>query len=200
MKPNFQTVIFGLVVCLLVLGLSACQTSNDSGVQAAREPVPSKAPPAPPDSVNTINGADREFVLQAEKSNIQERVLGRMAEEKSQNGGVRKYGKMVVTDHNNASQKLVDIMEKNGIAQPRTLTEERSDAVDKMQGMSGDAFDREFVNMMVQEHQKSVNAFRLEVETAQNPDVRNYAKNMVPTLERHLKDAQDLQSGMSLKQ
>ena len=189
-----------MVVCLLVLGLSACQKSNDSSVQASREPVPSKAPPAPLDSVNTINGADREFILQAEQSNIQERVLGRMAEEKSQHGGVRKYGKMVATDHNNALQKLVDIMEKNGIGQPGTLTEERSDAVDKMQGMSGDAFDREFVNMMVQEHQKSVNAFRLEVETAQNPDVRNYAKNMVPTLERHLKDAQDLQSGMSLKQ
>jgi putative membrane protein len=162
--------------------------------------VPSKAPPAPLDSVNTINGADREFILQAEDSNIQERVLGRMAEEKSQNGGVRKYGKMVAVDHNNALQKLVVIMEKNGIAEPGTLPEERKDAVDKLQGLSGEAFDREFVNLMVQDHQKSINAFREEVETAQNADVRNYAKNMLPTLERHLKDAQDLQKGMSAKQ
>src|SRR5262245_37582907 len=118
MKPNLYTLTFGLFACLLVLGLSGCQTNNDNSVHAAREPGPSKAPPAPLDSVNTINGADREFIIQAEKINIQQRVLGRMAEEKSQNGAVRKYGKMMSTDNNNALQKLVGLMDKYGMAQP----------------------------------------------------------------------------------
>ena len=193
MKPNLYTLTFGLCACLLVPGLSGCQTSNDNSVQAAREPVPSKAPT---DSVNTINGADREFIIQDLKSNIQERVLGRMAEEKSQNGAVRKYGKMIAADHNNALKKLVELMERNGIAQPRTLPEAKSDAVDKLQGLSDNAFDQEFVNLMVQTHEKSVSAFRQEIEKAQNPEVRDYAKSMLPMLERHLKDAQDLQNGM----
>jgi putative membrane protein len=107
---------------------------------------------------------------------------------------------MMAGDHDNALQQLVELMEKNGIAQPKTLTEERTDAVDKMQGLSGGAFDREFVNVMVQDHQKAVGAFRQEVDIAQNADVRDYAKNMLPMLERHLKDARDLQNEINAKQ
>jgi len=197
MKPNLYTLAFGLFACLLVLGLPGCQTSNDNSVHAAREPVPSKAPP---DSGNTINGADREFIISDLKSNIQERVLGRMAEEKSQNGGVRQYGKMIAADHNSALKKLVELMENNGIAQPKTLPEVKSDAVDKLQGLSGNAFDREFLNVMVQTHEKSVSAFRQEIEKAQNTEVRDYAKSMLPMLERHLNDAQDLQKEIGEKQ
>jgi putative membrane protein len=112
---------------------------------------------------------------------------------------VQDYGKMLVNDHNDALQKLVDLMKKNGIPQPKGLPEERSEAVKKMQGLSGAAFDREFVNMMVTDHQKAVDAFRHAAATAQNVDVRDYAKSMLPTLEKHLKDAQDLQHKIGAK-
>jgi putative membrane protein len=190
MKSNLHTLTLGLFVCGAAFGLTACQTTNDDSVHAAREPVPSKAPPP---SVNTINGADREFIIEAEKSNIQERVLGRMAEERAQNTDVKDYGKMMARDHNNALQNLVELMDKYGIAQPKTLPEDRTDAISRLQSLSGDAFDREFISVMVQDHQKAINTFRQKAETAENTDVRDYAKNMLPALERHLQDAQDLQ-------
>lgn len=174
----------------LTFGLAGCQRNGDN-VQAAREPdMPAAKAPS---NTNTLTVADKDFVMQAEKDNIQERVLGRMAEEKSQNSDVKDYGKMLVRDHNNALQKLVDLMEKNGIPQPKGLPEERNEAVEKVQGLSGAAFDKEFVNMMVADHEKAVDTFRHEAATAQNPDVRDYAKNVLPTLEKHLKDAQELQ-------
>jgi putative membrane protein len=137
--------------------------------------------------------------LQAEKDSIQERVLGRMAQEQSQNDAVKDYGKMLVKDHSAALQKLVDLMNKNGMQQPKGLPEERSEAVKKLQGVSGPAFDKEFMNMMVKDHQKAVDEFRHAAATAQNAEVRDYAKNTLPTLEKHLKDAQDLQSKLGSK-
>ena len=122
-----------------------------------------------------------------------------MAHEQSQNSAVRDYGKALVKDHNDALQKLVDLMKKNGIPQPKGLPEERSEAVKKMQGLSGAAFDREFVNLMVTDHQKAVDTFRHVAATAQNADVRDYAKSVLPTLEKHLKDAQDLQHKIGAK-
>ena len=77
-------------------------------------------------------------------------------------------------------------MEKNGIPQPKGLPEERNEAVEKVQGLSGAAFDKEFVNMMVADHEKAVDTFRHEAATAQNPDVRDYAKNVLPTLREAL--------------
>ncbi len=166
-------------------------------MQAAREPeMPASKSPA---ATNTITGADKDFVLQAEKDGIQERVLGRMAQEQSQNDAVKDYGKMLVKDHSDALQKLVDLMNKNGMQQPKGLPEERSEAVKKLQGLSGPGFDKEFVNMMVKDHQKAVDEFRHVAATAQNADVRDYAKNTLPTLEKHLKDAQDLQSKLGSK-
>jgi putative membrane protein len=117
-----------------------------------------------------------------------------MAQEKSQNSAVKDYGKMLVKDHNDALEKLVDLMNKKGMSQPKGLPRgTRSEAVKKMQGLSGAAFDQEFVNLMIKDHQKAVDTFRHEAATAQNAEVRDYGKNMLPTLDKQLKDAQDLQ-------
>jgi putative membrane protein len=183
MSNRFHALIFGLLTALATFGLAACQ-QNDN-VQAAREPS---------STANAITGADRNFVLQAEKDNIQERVLGRMAEERAQNSDVKDYGKMLVQDHNAALQKLVALMNKNGMPQPSGMPEERSEAINMLQGMSGASFDKEFMSMMVQDHQKAVSTFEREESTAQNSDVRDYAKSVLPILEKHLKDAQELQS------
>ena len=179
-----------IVSLAFTFGLAACQREGDN-VQAAREPGTSAA--KAPSNANTLTGADKDFVMKPKKATFQERVLGRMAEEKSQNSDVKDYGKMLVKDHNDALQKLVDLMNKNGLPQPKGLPEERNEPVNKMQGLSGPAFDKEFVNMMVADHQKAVDAFRHEAATAQNPDVRDYANKVLPTLEKHLKEARDLQ-------
>jgi putative membrane protein len=194
MYKRLYTLILTLGLC--TLGLAGCERSGDN-VQAAREPeMPASKSPA---AANTISGADKDFILQAEKDGIQERVLGRMAQEQSQNDAVKDYGKMLVKDHNDALKSLVDLMNKNGMPQPKGLPEERSEAVKKLQGLSGAAFDKEFVNMMVMDHQKAINEFRHEAATAQNADVRDYAKDVLPTLEKHLKDAQDLQGKLGSK-
>jgi putative membrane protein len=174
-KTHRYTVTLGLILCLVAFGLSG----------ATRAATP-----------NTLSGADRDFILKAEKADIQERVLGRMAEEKSQNIDIKSYGKMVARDHNEDLEKLVDLMIKDGMGQPKTLPEERSEVVKKMQGLSGTAFDREFLNMMVQDHKKAIEVFKDAADTSPNAGVRDYAKNAIPMLERHLKDAQELQNKM----
>lgn len=184
MRNRFHGLIFGLLTTVATFGLAGCQQGNDN-VQAAREPS---------STANTITGSDRNFVMQSVKDNIQERALGRMAEERSQNADVKDYGKMLVKDHNNALEKLVEVMNKNGMPQPRGLPEVKSEAMNKVESLSGPSFDKEFMSMMVEDHQKAVDTFRREQNSAQNPDVRDYAKNVLPTLETHLKDAQEIQS------
>jgi putative membrane protein len=148
--------------------------------------------------VNVINGADRAFIVAAQKGSIQQRALGRMAEEKSQNSRVRNFGRMIARDHNNVLQTLDELMHKNDIAEPRDLPEDRAEAVQQMKGLSGEVFDREFLNVVVEDHHKAVAAFRNEADSGQNAQLREYAQNLLPMLEKHLQEAQDLQNQINV--
>ena len=49
---------------------------------------------------------------------------------------------------------------------------------------------------MVQDHDKAIKEFKDAADSSSNAGVRDYAKNAIPTLEKHLKDAQELQNKM----
>ncbi|HLH30225.1 MAG TPA: DUF4142 domain-containing protein, partial [Terriglobia bacterium] len=66
--------------------------------------------------------------------------------------------------------------------------------LNRMAGLSGPEFDREFINAMVADHQKAVAQFRDHIGIVQDSDVKKYAEDLLPKLEMHLEKAQRLQS------
>jgi putative membrane protein len=69
-------------------------------------------------------------------------------------------------------------------------------AMNKLSGLSGDAFDREYINMMVKDHEKDVKEFEKASMKAKDPDVRAFAAKTLPTLREHLQQVRDIQSRM----
>jgi putative membrane protein len=65
---------------------------------------------------------------------------------------------------------------------------------DKLAKLSGDAFDREFAKAMVDDHKKDIKEFEKE---SKKPDdaAASFAKETLPTLQKHLETAQSLSSG-----
>ena len=63
-----------------------------------------------------------------------------------------------------------------------------------MNSLTGPEFDREFINMMVGDHQKAVEMFRDHQAIVQNSDVKDYIEDWLPKLEMHLDKAKQLQS------
>lgn len=57
---------------------------------------------------------------------------------------------------------------------------------------SGKDFDKEFVEMMVDDHKKDVKMFQKEAKDADDADVRTFAENHVATLQGHLDRANSL--------
>jgi len=167
---------------VLCWSLFSCRGSNED-VQAARENTDNRA----------ISGSDRQFIVEAEKANIEERNLGRVALKKSQNSGVREYAQELIDDHTAALRDLVDLMRKEGMRQPDSLPQAKHEALEKLDDLSGSAFDRQFVALMVGEHQKAVASFRNEQSSATDEDVRDYAGKVLPVLQKHLRRAEELQ-------
>jgi putative membrane protein len=164
---------------------AGCGKSNRS-VEAARENTDA--------TKNVISDSDRNFVISAEEDNIKERNLARVVLDKSSNRDVRDYAQMLVDDHTKALRELVDLMTQKGISQPNGLADVKHEALGELNKFSGREFDHEFINLMVNDHEKAVAKFSKEQDAAQDAAIKKYAKDVLPVLEKHLTRARELQS------
>jgi len=181
MKANRQNLALSVVLALVVFGLSACNRGRT--VEAAREDRPS-----------AVSSAEQDFMKKATEANLTEIDVARIALQKSDNIDVRDYATMIQSDHTSALEDLTDLMRDNAVPESKTLAADTKKDMDRMNLLTGPEFDREFVNMMVADHQKALEMFRDQAANAQNPDVKKYAENLLPKLEMHLDKAQRLQS------
>ena len=170
-----------LIVVIAGLGLTACNRSRT--VEAAGE---DRQPIGTP--------AEQDFMMKAAQANMSEIDIARFAMQKSQNSDVRDYANMIQSDHTSGLEDLTDLMKDRGVSLPSTLNPETKMDIEKMTGLSGADFDREFANMMVADHQKVIEMFRDQLNIAEDPDVIKYAEDMLPKLEMHLEKGQKLQS------
>ena len=67
-------------------------------------------------------------------------------------------------------------------------------STDRMNNLDPAQFDRTFLDMMVNSHNKALEAYRSELSTVQNADLKDYLNDMIPTIEKHLNRAEQLQS------
>lgn len=180
MKAHRNVLALYLVLLLVTFGLNACNRSDN--VQAARENRVMASP------------AEQDFTMKVTQAHLAEINMARLAQQKSQNKDVKNYAEMIVSDHERALERLTDLMNDKHIPQTRNLAPDVKQDIDRMSRLSGDEFDREFVNMMVADHQKAVELFREQANIAMNPDIKDYVNDMIPKLEKHLQKAQELQS------
>jgi len=55
-----------------------------------------------------------------------------------------------------------------------------------LEGLSGEEFDREYITMMVKDHQQDLKEFKDEAQSAQNPNVKQIADKGSQVIEQHL--------------
>jgi len=73
---------------------------------------------------------------------------------------------------------------------PESVNAEQKAMYEKMSKLSGQQFDKEFAQHMVQDHKKDIGKF--ERESKKSGDVANFAQNTLPVLKKHLEIAESL--------
>jgi putative membrane protein len=135
---------------------------------------------------------DRGFVIEAAQGGVAEVELGKLAGEKASNARVKQFAARMVTDHGKANDELKALAERRNITVPSGLGVEQKATRDRLAKLSGEAFDRAYVQAMVDDHEKDVAAFRNEAGNGKDPEVKTWASKTLFTLEEHLKLVQDL--------
>ena len=119
--------------------------------------------------------------------------LGQLAQTKGHSQAVKDLGARLVADHSKANDMLKSIASKDNMTLPTSMDAKAQAEYNKLQNLSGADFDREFVNHAIKDHKEDIAMFQREADHGTNPDIKNWASQQLPTLQEHLRMAQDAQ-------
>jgi putative membrane protein len=139
---------------------------------------------------------NQEFVTRASSSNNFEVAAGALAINKAENAEVKHYGEHMVTDHSTAATEMKSLANGKGWTIPTSLLPNEQQNLNKLNSLSGAAFDKEFANVMVLSHQDAVTLFETGSDAMGVPDadLRAMASAKLPTLRAHLQLAIQLRT------
>lgn len=144
------------------------------------------------EDVNEPKEDDSEILVEAAGINLAEIEVGKLAQTKSTNANVKKYADMLVADHTKAYDELKKYAESQNISLPLAITEDGKKHVDDLNQKTGKDFDKKFAEMMVEGHEDAIGKMEKASTDANNPDVKTWAANQLPTLKAHLEAAKTL--------
>jgi putative membrane protein len=153
-------------------------------------PAAAQQPQASP-AAKAKASADQTFVTKAARGGLAEVELGKLAVEKATNDQVKQFGQKMVDDHGKANDELKSLAQTKNITLPTEVTTKDKLLHERLSKLSGAAFDRAYMQAMLKDHREDVNEFRIESRSGSDPEVKQWAGKTLPTLEGHLKLAQD---------
>jgi len=143
------------------------------------------------DSTNTEEKEDQaEFMVKAASGGMMEVALGKMAATQASNAEVKDFGQMMVTDHTKANAEMKALAATKNVTLPDVIGEEQQKHIDKLSKLKGAEFDREYMSLMVDDHEEDIDHFKKAAnDNDYDADVKALASKTVPVLEKHLQHA-----------
>jgi putative membrane protein len=185
-----HSLIFLLALALISLGCSGNEKAATRDNNSA-QPASSANSAASTASSNAATGnSDQTFLQDAIKGNRAEITLGKMVTAKTKDPSVKQFAQMMVKDHTVALSQLQQLAQQKNITVPEGIPDDAQQLQSKLQNATGKQFDKDYMDGMVQDHQKDVQDFQNASQNAKDPDVKQLASKLTPTLEHHLQKAQ----------
>jgi len=136
---------------------------------------------------------DQAFVSKAMEGNDTEIQLAQLAQQKSQSADVKQYAQKMAADHTQMNDKwFTPVAKQLGVSQPKGPSKKEKKEIAKLQGLSGDEFDKEYIGTMLKDHQQDLKDFKQESESAQDPTLKQVATQGASVITQHLQLAEQV--------
>ncbi len=140
------------------------------------------------------NDADRTFLNQDVQGGRYELALAKLGATKATKANIRSYSQMVVRDHQTANAMLMRLVKQEGVNPPAGMTADDQKMLTKLRGMSGNNFDRAYVDEMNRINAEDKQAADKEKASTNEPAIKSYISRFADTDAKHLQMAQKLRS------
>lgn len=146
---------------------------------------------------------EQRFVKHAQTCNQYEIQLSELAQQKAQNPQVKQFAQMMARDHEQASQLLMransgsaqKVQSNSGASSEQStsmLSPVAQAKLNEFKELDGADFDTAYVSDQLADHVKAVLMYRKAASSAQSAEVKQYAAQILPKLQSHLQQAQQL--------
>jgi putative membrane protein len=173
-----------IAAVVLAMG-SLCFANTASALSHEYPPLKTGAnadAPKPAGKATKLSAQDKTFMQNAAKGGMMEVQMGKLASQNAQNADVKKFGNRMVTDHSKANSELTALAKEEGVALPGAK------APGKWKS------DKDYINMMVKDHEEDLAEFQKEAKSGTDPDLKKFADKYSKVVSAHLKMAQETQS------
>jgi putative membrane protein len=147
---------------------------------------------------NLLSAEDQSFVTTAAEANLAEIETAKIVENKSTDPAIKDFANRMVTDHTRASQNLATLAETTRTKLPPEPSAAERNHKDELQKLSGTKLNETYINDELQGHKQVISKFEQEIEHSRDPSVKNYAEQTLPTLQDHIRIAEDLAGKMGM--
>ena len=175
---------------------SACNNTNETTESTNTSTSSNTATDANTNTSNTgvvTDEKSKEFLTKAANSGMAEVQLAKMAQQKATIDAVKSFAAMLERDHTAVGDQVKSFATQRNVALPSAPSDDKQKMVNDMEKMSGKAFDKEFISMMVKGHNDGITLFEDTKANASDVDIKNFADKTLPTLRMHLDSAKAIQ-------
>jgi putative membrane protein len=185
--------LFIPIVALLAVACNNDDKDKDS-VEMAKEQnqVLDSSKSNAPDTL----AADHNFLVEAASGGMMEVQLGKYAVANAGSAAVKQFGQMMVNDHTKGDSEATVIANVKAIAIPGVPGDKHQKHIDDLTKKKGAEFDKDYMSMMVDDHEEDIRKFEDEAKNGKDPDIRAFASQTLPVLRKHLDAAKKIKKGL----
>lgn len=129
------------------------------------------------------------FLEEAAEGQQIEISLGQLAAQRAVNERVKDFGQEMVEDHKKSSQQVEQLAMKCGVQLFPGVSEEHKQKVNKISQLSGHAFDRAYIDYILEDHETTMDEFQRRVSTIQDVGIKQWITSTLPSLQAHREKA-----------
>lgn len=191
MKSTALISALGIGALLLAGSTVYAQNSNGQSTTSQTTHITKTIQTSQSSQNPALTSSERHFIHSLARANVAEIETGRVAQQKATTPMVKDLANKMVADHTRLNDQLKAWAMQHHVSVPTQPSKWEIDQKAKLDRLSGTAFDRAYVDTMLSDHRHDIRQVQHMAEHASSPAVRQLAASVLPTLENHVRIAEN---------
>jgi putative membrane protein len=115
-----------------------------------------------------VTDQDKQFLTKASQGGYDEIQLSKLAEAKATNPQVKAFAHKMVVEHTALAARMQPFAQAWGLTPPTSLDSDHQAEYDKLNGLSGADFDKEYISALDKDHHETLDAFTEEAQSTKD--------------------------------
>jgi putative membrane protein len=183
---KMKTKLFiGLLSCGLMLNVACEPGTQDDPVDRAQDQTQERT---------DMDNQDTRVITEAASTSMLSMELSRIAEERAVTPEVKEFARELSEEHSGVKQDLEGVAQRKQIVLPQAMSQDHQDKVENVTEQSGLDFDREYIEEIISVHRDKVDDFESLSRDSDDPEIREFAINILPSLRMQLEKAERVEN------